>query len=138
MAAIAAIAAAVIGVVGTAVTINANKDAQEENRKIQEASNFENRQKSLRKRIREQRIIEGRIRNAAAQQGTGGSSGESGAISSLSSQFASAASADAFSQAASERLGQIESNRLQGVAAGSFISSTASVLGAYSNLPKTK
>lgn len=133
MAAFAAIAAAVIGVIGTAVSIDANQDAAEEQRKVQDASNFEKRQNTLRQRIRERRILEGRIRNAAAQQGTSGSSGESGALSSLSSQFATGYSADSFSQAASERLGQIESDRLSGMATGSFISSAGQLVGGYAS-----
>lgn len=132
-----AIAAIAVGVLGTAVSINANKNAAEDQQKVQAASNFENRQTSLRKRIREQRILEGRIRNAAIQQGSGGSSGEAGAISSMSSQFATGSSADAFSQAASARLGQIESNRQSGMATGSLISAAGGVMGAYASYKNT-
>ena len=114
-----AVGAAVAAVVGTAVSVDAQKEAAEDTNRLNAASNFEQRQASARKRVRERRILEGRLRNQAEQQGVGGSSGEAGALGSLSSQFASGSSADIFAQQRDIKAGEIQTTltNKQGTAA---------------------
>lgn len=131
MAAIAAIVAATAAVVGTAVSATAQAKAAEESAEVQAAASFDRRQTNIRKRIRERRILEGRIRNQAVQQGTGGSSGEAGALSSLATQFASGTSADLFAESSSKRLGDIQTKATKQVGVGNLISSFGSAAMAY-------
>lgn len=130
MAAILAIAAATVAVIGTAVSINAQTNAAEESAKVQAAANFDKRQSAIRKKIRERRILEGRIKNQANLQGVGGSSGEAGSLSSLASQFATGTSADLFAETASRQLGNIQTKAAKQVGLGQFISSLSAPLSA--------
>ena len=122
--------AAVAGVVGTAVSVTANKEAAEESAKLTAANNFEQRQTSARKRIRERRIIEGRLRNQASQQGVSGSSGEAGALGSIASQFASSSSADVFAQSQNQEAGNIRARLANRQGVGSLISAAGQLAGA--------
>ena len=130
MAAIWAIAAAVTAVVGTTASAVASKKAAEETQETQEASAFEARQVATRRRVRERRIAEARIRQSAANTGVGGSSGEAGALSSIATQFASAGSATMFAQQQSNRLGDIQTDLVKGQALGSVIESAGQVMSA--------
>ena len=129
MAAISAIAAAVISTVGVAVSVEANADAAEDQQRIQEASNFEARQTATRRKVRERRIAEARLRQSAANTGVGGSSGEAGAISSIATQFASAGSATMFAQQQGDRMGQVRSDLAKGQAVGSIIQAGGGLVG---------
>ena len=129
-AAIIAIAAVVLAVAGTAVNVQAQKEAAEDTQDIQEAQAFEQRQAETRKRIRERRITAARIKQSAANTGTGGSSGEAGALGSLSSQFATGASASSFAQESSSQLGAINSKLMRRQQVGTAIQSVGQVLGA--------
>ena len=129
MAAIWAIAAAVTATAGTVVSAVAQKDAAEDQQRIQEASNFEARQTATRRKVRERRIAEARLRQSAANTGVGGSSGEAGAISSIATQFASAGSATMFAQQQGDRMGQVRTDLAKGQAVGSIIQASGELVG---------
>lgn len=63
------------------------RKAQEQAQKEQKAQNFAAQADEQRQKIREERIRRARIQQAAENTGTGGSSGESGALGSLSTQL---------------------------------------------------
>ena len=137
MAVIWAAAAIAISAVGTGVSVVTNKRAAEETQKVQAASDFEARQTATRRRVRERRIAEARLRQGAATTGTGGSSGEAGALSSISTQFASAGSASAFAAAQGQRIGEIRSDQASGQALGAGISAAGSLVGATGKVINT-
>lgn len=85
----AQVVAAGVGVVGTAMSIQQSHEATKERRKQQEIQQRTADVEAQRKRalmLRQSRIQRARIQNVAAQTGTAGSSGEYGALSSISSQ----------------------------------------------------
>ena len=126
---IASISSAVIGIGGGVATAQAGKAAAEASQGVQEASAFEVRQGATRRRVRERRVNEARLRQAASNTGTGGSSGEAGALSSLSTQFASSGSATVFAQQQGQKLGQIRTDSINGQALGNTISAVGGALG---------
>jgi hypothetical protein len=130
MAAIAATIAAVTAVVGTAISVKAQADSAEETNKLNAATSFEQRQSSTRKRIRERRIIEGRLRNQAEQVGAGGGSGEAGALSSIASQFATSTSADVFAGQQAQKAGAIQSKLAKKQGVGQLIKAGGSAAAA--------
>ena len=137
----AAIATAVVAsVVATGVSVIANKDAAEEQQGLQAASDFEARQTATRRRVRERRIKEARLRQSAANTGVGGSSGESGAISSIASQFATGTSASVFAQKQGEAMGEIKTDLAKSSAISGIISAGAGLASAYGQYktPKPK
>ena len=86
-----ALAGLALAGIGTAVQVKSAKDAAEEQEEIQDQQAALAAQKRIEERRvanRKKRIAQARIRQSAENTGTGGSSAESGALSSLSTQSA--------------------------------------------------
>lgn len=88
----AATGALFVAAVGTAANIDANKRAarrQQRAQDIQQSQQIAEQRVSQRQQMREERIRRARIINAASQTGVARSSGEVGALGSLSTRLAS-------------------------------------------------
>ena len=83
-----AVTTGVILFAASAVQANAQEEFQEEQARIAASNRAETRARQRRKQVRERRIKVAQIEQAAASQGVTGSSGETGAIGSLSTSFA--------------------------------------------------
>jgi putative NIF3 family GTP cyclohydrolase 1 type 2 len=141
----AIIAAAVVTAGASIYAADQQKDAAEEQANVQKASEREKKETSIRQLIRERRIKQARIQQASENLGVAGGSGELGAVSSLSTQQASAlGQANAFTSFA-DRSRQISSDLRSDLFKAQVVGTVGQTVGAVAGSglfemqqPKTK